>query len=139
MNALLGEEGVIPASGSGRACTAVVIEIAANVRHTDFTYAAEIDFLEQADWDREVQTLLEDLVNTEGRVSERPSSDSEAGIALAKLQSVYGTGVKPKDMTAARLAQDTEITRWLGRTKLITDNRCKTFRYVEASLSLRLP
>ena len=63
LNALLDETTVLPTNGM-RACTAALIEL----RHEDTPaheplYRGEVDFLSQAEWDRELDDMIDDLVS----------------------------------------------------------------------------
>lgn len=71
-----------------RACTAVVTEVSYN--DTEKPYRAKIEFIQSADWEKELKTLFQDLIDSNGNVSRECSNpDTEAGIAYAKIKAVY--------------------------------------------------
>ena len=55
-----------------RACTAVVTELSYN--YSDISYRAEIEFITEEDWRKELTILFQDLLNDNGEVS-RDSSN----------------------------------------------------------------
>ncbi len=87
INALLDEERIIP-TNCMRACTAVVTEISYN--DTEIPYHAQIEFIQVVDWEKELKTLFQDLLDPNGNVSrDAGNPDSDAGIAYAKIKAVY--------------------------------------------------
>ena len=99
LNALLGEVSILPTNGM-RACTACLIEM----RHEDSDpvrvppYRAEIEFLSQQEWERELSDLLDDLTPNDGpnqgRVSLSVAEDSVAYGSWCKIYAVYGDDVR---------------------------------------------
>ena len=69
LNGLLGEASILPTNGM-RACTACLIEM----RHEESDparsplYRAEVEFMTQAEWDKELADLLDDLTPNDGPV-----------------------------------------------------------------------
>ncbi|KAK8048648.1 hypothetical protein PG994_010378 [Apiospora phragmitis] len=108
INALLGEERLLPTNGM-RAYTAAVTEIAWNDSdNPDELYRAEIEFIKGA--------VPKDASNKK----------TEAGIAMAKIRSVYpdiddGMLVKKN---AEKLAQDKSLRDILGTTLTIKARQC---------------
>ena len=87
INALLDEERLVPTSCM-RACTAVVTEISWN-SSTDPSakYRAEVEFINEEDWAKELNILMEEFLNANGTLSrEALNPSSEAGIAWAKFR-----------------------------------------------------
>ena len=66
MNALLGEEAILPTSGM-RACTAVVVEVSFNQDNTDFE--GEVEFLSQQEWHSKLELLLKDVMTDDGKLT----------------------------------------------------------------------
>ncbi|KAJ1561015.1 hypothetical protein HK405_005189, partial [Cladochytrium tenue] len=90
LNALLCDKGdsVLPVSGV-KACTAAPIEIG---YCNEDCYKVVITFLEKKEWHAEVEQLLSDLSDEDGRlkvVNRRPRSE-HGKVAYDKLMSVYG-------------------------------------------------
>lgn len=87
INALLDEERLVP-TNCMRACTAVITEISFNLE--PIPYRATVEFVDPADWERELRILFDELLDGSGRISrESTNEDSEAGIAYAKIKAVY--------------------------------------------------
>lgn len=88
INAMLDEERVLP-TNCMRACTAVVTEISYNFDND--LYRAEIEFISQDEWRKELTVLYQELLDTSGNIAREAglNEDSEAGIAYAKLKAVY--------------------------------------------------
>ena len=103
LNALLGETSVLPTNGM-RACTACLIEM----RHEDSDpvrappYRAEIEFMTQQEWHKELDDLLDDLTpsdgSNQGRVNLSVSEESMAFGSWCKVFAVYG-----EDFTHSRV------------------------------------
>ncbi|XP_006822032.2 uncharacterized protein LOC102804676 [Saccoglossus kowalevskii] len=120
MNALLDEEAVLPTSGM-RACTAVVVEIAENVKSNKFD--AEIKFLSVKEWDDELKLLLSELIGDDGKIRGRPDIKSDVGIAYSKVKAVYGKIAKYKELSKMK-----DVTNKLGTTEYISCLRPREFR-----------
>ncbi|KAI1640119.1 hypothetical protein F4809DRAFT_562582 [Biscogniauxia mediterranea] len=124
INALLDEERLLP-TNCIRACTASPTEISYNYSEDPSErYRAEIEFISTQDWIRELEVLFSDLLDSNGEVSkESSSSDSDAGIAYAKLKAVYPA--KTKDMLARTtpndLANEPAVRGVLGSVKKLKD------------------
>ena len=87
INAMLDEERLVP-TNCMRACTAVVTEISYN--HDDEPYRAQVEFISSAEWEKELKTLFQDLLDGDGQVSrECANEDTDAGIAYAKIKGRY--------------------------------------------------
>ncbi|KAF2995752.1 hypothetical protein E8E14_003295 [Neopestalotiopsis sp. 37M] len=128
INALLDEERLLP-TNCMRACTASPTEISYNYsENPDELYRAEIEFISKQDWTRELGVLFNDLLDGNGEVSrDCNNSDSDAGIAYAKLTAVYPN--KTKDMLATgtpeSFANEGAVSRVLGTTKKLTETTSK--------------
>ncbi|KAI0200253.1 hypothetical protein F4808DRAFT_470663 [Astrocystis sublimbata] len=122
INALLDEEKLLP-TNCLRACTASPSEISFN--HSDDPrelYRAEIEFISPQEWARELQILFSDLLDGNGQVSrEATKTDTEAGIAYAKVRAVYPQ--KTREMLAQadpeELAREPAVRGILGTTKVL--------------------
>ncbi|KAG9082296.1 hypothetical protein FRC06_005133, partial [Ceratobasidium sp. 370] len=79
LNAVL-DDNIVPTSGM-RACTAVVTEIR---YHNKTTIAAEIEFLALSEWKAELESLLDDLVDKDGKLRRLADLRSDAGVAWHK-------------------------------------------------------
>lgn len=122
INAVLDEERLVPTSGM-RACTATVTEISYN--HSDDPselYRAEVEFVSPEEWSRELISLLDDLIDSDGKLSgECNDPDTDAGLAYSKIKAVYPSMTKeqivrcPGDLLA--MAQEPLVYEVLGRVK----------------------
>ena len=119
INAMLDEERLVP-TNCMRACTAVVTEISYN--HERCPYRAEIEFITVADWEKELETLFQDLLDGSGNVSrDCLNEDTDAGIAYAKIKAVYPKKTKEDiaNSSIEKLLQ--EVSYILGSSKNIEE------------------
>jgi len=119
INAMLDEERLVP-TNCMRACTAVVTEISYN--HGDIPYQAQVEFITPADWEKELKTLFEDLLDGDGKVSRDCSNqDTDAGIAYAKIKAVYPKKTKEDiaNSSVQKMLQD--VSHILGKSKGIEE------------------
>jgi len=119
INAMLDEERLVP-TNCMRACTAVVTEISYN--HGDIPYQAQVEFITPADWEKELKTLFEDLLDGDGKVSRDCSNqDTDAGIAYAKIKAVYPKKTKEDiaNSSVQKMLQD--VSHVLGKSKGIEE------------------
>lgn len=140
INAMLDEERLVP-TNCMRACTAVVTEISWN-NSTDPSckYRADIEFISQADWEKELQVLMREFLSENGTLSrEAQDPNSDAGIAWAKFHSVYPS--IPRDSLGEcdipSLMSKKSVVDVLGTTKNIRAGRPQSFyhelqRYVDS-------
>lgn len=120
INAVLEEERLLP-TNCMRACTAVVTEVSWNDEEDESKkYRAEVEFIKAEDWQKELKTLFDDLINENGEVASDATRnpDSEAGIAYAKIKAVYPDITKE---TLSRIHPDTllndfSVKKLLGKT-----------------------
>ena len=130
VNAMLNEENLVP-TNCMRACTAVVTEISWNdSMDTSAEYRAEIEFIDRVDWEEELTALMKDFLTGDGAVSRGIyESDSDAGIAWAKFQSVYPK--LPRDTLnqykVSDLMTKTDVLSVLGTTKTIEAAQASIF------------
>ena len=96
LNALLDETRVLPTNGM-RACTASLIEMRheASDPARDPLYRGEVEFLTQAEWDKELPDLLDDLTPNDGPNAGRVNiaevqPDNPAYDSWCRVYSVYG-------------------------------------------------
>ncbi|KAI9881074.1 MAG: hypothetical protein M1830_008232 [Pleopsidium flavum] len=122
INAMLDEERLVP-TNCMRACTAVVTEISYN--YSDDPYRAEIDFITTKDWEKELKTLFEDLLDGNGNVSRDCSNeDTEAGVAYAKIRAVYPRKTKEDiaNTSIDALIHHRDVVDLLGSSKTIKES-----------------
>ncbi|KAF5841614.1 hypothetical protein DUNSADRAFT_12070 [Dunaliella salina] len=87
LNALIGERNALPTNGM-RACTAVLAELS----YADDVdgYYGEVEFLTHAEWEKELDDLLELLTQQDGRAVLNVDQDAHNYGAWAKLYAIYG-------------------------------------------------
>nr|XP_013800790.1 PREDICTED: uncharacterized protein LOC106486693 [Apteryx mantelli mantelli] len=130
LNALLGEEAVLPTSAM-RACTAVVVEISKSAETSP--YEADVEFLSKEEWFSELKALLEDMKDKSGNLKKRcPDRKTEAGVAYSRVKAVYGTVAE-----LSKLEELQEVTQHLGTVKHIsaataTDFRTKIEKFIDS-------
>ena len=104
-----------------RACTACVSEISLN--DSKKPYRAEIEFITVADWEKELKTLFEDLLDSSGEVSKDCAhEDTDAGIAYAKIKAVYPRKTKEDISRSSIEKMLKEVSHILSKTKKIEEN-----------------
>ncbi|EUC63310.1 GTPase SLIP-GC protein, partial [Rhizoctonia solani AG-3 Rhs1AP] len=117
LNAVL-DDNVVPTSGM-RACTAVVTEIG---YHDKDSISAEVGFLARPEWKSELEILLDDLVEENGKLKRLSDLRTDAGVAWAKIHAVYSqlTAERMITMTPDEIIDSKpEIARILGTTEYI--------------------
>ncbi|XP_064364054.1 uncharacterized protein LOC112991949 isoform X2 [Dromaius novaehollandiae] len=130
LNALLGEEAVLPTSAM-RACTAVVVEISKTAETSP--YEADVEFLSKEEWFSELKALLEDMKDKSGNLKKRcPDRKTEAGVAYSRVKAVYGMVAE-----LSKLEELQEVTQHLGTVKHIsavtaTDFRTKIEKFIDS-------
>ncbi|KAK9416147.1 putative Dynamin N-terminal domain-containing protein [Seiridium unicorne] len=130
INAILDEEMLVP-TNCMRACTAVITEMSYN--HSDnpaALYRAEVEFISTDDWKKELMQLYDDLVDSNGEVTRDSSnSETEAGVAWAKIKAVYPQGTKETltKTNPAALVNAPDVRRVLGSTQIITEATSEAF------------
>lgn len=119
INAMLDEERLVP-TNCMRACTAVVTEISYNFEEAP--YRAQIEFIAPADWEKELKTLFEDLLDSDGKVSRDSSNeDTDAGIAYAKIKAVYPRKTKEDIANTTIATMLREVSHVLGNSRNIKE------------------
>ncbi|KAL5390396.1 hypothetical protein DPSP01_001963 [Paraphaeosphaeria sporulosa] len=130
INALLDEERLVP-TNCMRACTAVVTEISWNSDNDpDHRYRAEIEFINRADWEKDLKVLMQEFLSESGTLTREASDpNTDAGIAWAKFHAVYPSIQKEKlaSYTVETLMTKTAVLNVLGTTKEIYHPRAKPF------------
>ncbi|KAM0820488.1 putative Dynamin N-terminal domain-containing protein [Seiridium cardinale] len=130
INAILDEEMLVP-TNCMRACTAVITEMSYN--HSDnpaALYRAEVEFISTDDWKKELMQLYNDLIDSNGEVTRDSSnSETEAGVAWAKIKAVYPQGTKETltKTNPAALVNAPDVRRVLGSTQTITEATSEAF------------
>jgi hypothetical protein len=104
-----------------RACTAVVTEISYNDSEDEANkYRAEIEFIEPADWEKELSVLYDEITDANGNIShECFREDSDASIAYAKISAVYHKHTKEMliESSVADLMRVRHVQNLLGSVK----------------------
>lgn len=119
INALLDEERIIP-TNCMRACTAVVTEI--SYSDLEIPYHAQIEFIRVQDWQKELKTLFQDLIDASGNVSRDCSNpDTDAGIAYAKIKAVYPKKTKEDIAGSSTEKLLEEVSHILGTNREINE------------------
>ncbi|KAF7869938.1 hypothetical protein EAF04_004722 [Stromatinia cepivora] len=140
INAMLDEERLVP-TNCMRACTAVVTEMSWNCSDDPSKkYRAEIEFIKECDWEKDLKLSLNELIDASGNVSrDSANADTEAGIAYAKIKAVYPN--KTHEMlatsTAEELLAEGDVRKVLGTTRTIEKSYPELFykelqRYVDS-------
>lgn len=125
INAMLDEERLVP-TNCMRACTAVVTEISYN--HGEKPYHAQIEFISPADWQKELQTLFQDLLDGDGKVSrDCANEDTDAGIAYAKIKAVYPRKTKEDIANSSVHNMLREVSHVLGKSRDIHETDSLVF------------
>lgn len=120
LNAVLEEENILPTSGM-RACTAVPVELSYNnTEDPSKKYRAVIEFIDSDDWKKELKLCLEAIKDDPRGVS--AESESEAGMAYAKIKAVYPNVTKSMlaNMTVEALLKQKHVQHHLGANRSIT-------------------
>lgn len=122
INALLDEERLVP-TNCMRACTAVVTSISYNANDDpSLKYLAEVQFIEVADWEKELRILMTEFLSENGNLSsEAKDPNSDAGVALSKFRAVYPKITKDRlgDWTVEELINEKAVLNCLGTTKKV--------------------
>lgn len=130
INALLDEERLVP-TNCMRACTAVVTEISWNINDDpEHKYRAEIEFIDRADWEKDLTILMQEFLSEDGTLTRDASDPStDAGIAWAKFHAVYPMIHKDRlaTYTVEKLMEKTAVLNVLGTTKRIHRPRAGPF------------
>ena len=125
INAMLDEERLVP-TNCMRACTAVVTEISYNYEETP--YRAQIEFISPADWQKELGTLFQDLLDGDGKVSrDCANEDTDAGIAYAKIKAVYPRKTKEDIANSSIETMLREVSHVLGKSRDIQETDSLVF------------
>ena len=105
-----------------RACTAVVTELSYNYSD-NHAYIAEIEFISEEDWTKELKLLYQDLLDNSGNVSrEATSTDSDASVAYAKLKAVYPKMTRETMAEGSHAKMIREVSHILGKTRTVKDD-----------------
>ncbi|KAF2091800.1 hypothetical protein K490DRAFT_32560, partial [Saccharata proteae CBS 121410] len=130
INAILDEEKLVP-TNCMRACTAVVTELSYNdCEDENSKYRAEVEFIKQEEWQKDLELCLTDLLDGSGNVSKDASNaDSDAGIAYAKIKAVYPYHTREmlKDASIQGLMKEISAKNLLGTTKFINERTPEQF------------
>lgn len=125
INAMLDEERLVP-TNCMRACTAVVTEISYN--YEEEPYRAQIEFISPADWEKELKTLFQDLLDGDGKVSrECTDENTDAGIAYAKIKAVYPRKTKEDIAKSSIQTMLREVSHILGKSRDIHESDALVF------------
>ncbi|KAK5708963.1 hypothetical protein LTR17_020189 [Elasticomyces elasticus] len=130
INAMLDEERLVP-TNCMRACTAVVTELSYNDSASEKSkYRAEIEFIQENDWRKELEILFKEVIDENGGISrDAQNPDTEAGIAYAKIRAVYHKYTK--DMlgkaTVDSLMRVKGVQSVLGTTRRLNESNPSVF------------
>ncbi|KAK7935689.1 hypothetical protein PG985_001184 [Apiospora marii] len=144
INAIMDEERLLP-TNCLRACTASPTEISYNYSDDPSElYKAEVEFITHGEWEKELEQLYADLLDSNGEISrEASNTDSDAGVAYAKLKAVYPS--KTREMLAqaspVRLAAEPNVRNVLSSTKHLKATTSKDLyrqlqRYIDSKEKL---
>lgn len=130
INAMLEEERLVP-TNCMRACTAVVTEMSWNSSDKPTAkYRAQIEFIQASDWEKDLQLCFQELLDANGHISREASNEeSEAGVAYAKLRSVYPLLTKEQlaESTVEKLLNHASVKKVLGTTMEIERAKSEDF------------
>jgi len=129
INALLDEERLVP-TNCMRACTAVVTELSYNHSKSEKSrYRAEIVFIKPEEWEKELKILVNELFDENGHLVPERNSDSEAGVAYAKIRAVYHTYTNEmlSKATVQSLMNVPRVSNTLGGTRSIHETHADVF------------
>lgn len=93
-------------------------------------YQASIEFIQAADWEKDMRMSLSELLDRDGQVSrECTNSDSEAGTAYEKMKAVYSQKTKEQHAASSleQLMNEPGIKVVLGTIKNIEKAHSNTF------------
>lgn len=127
INALLDEERLVP-TNCMRACTAVITEISYNDQSVP--YQAAIEFIDKADWAKELKILFDDLIDSStGRLNwESRDQDTDSGIAYAKIKAVYPKLTKEMmEQSSVESLLTHQNARVLGKTWNLSERNSTVF------------
>ena len=89
---------------------------------TEDPYRAQIEFITRAEWEKELNTLFQDLLDGNGQVSyDCANEDSDAGIAYAKIKAVYPRKTKEDIANSNIESMLREVSNVLGATRDIKE------------------
>lgn len=147
MNAILDEECLVP-TNCMRACTAVITEISYNEsEREDQKYCAEVHFISEDDWVKELRVMLADIRDSQDALStELTNSESETAIAYYKMRAVYPF-LKSEELNKGKfdidtLVADPSVKDLLGTVKQVTGSTSEEFlallkRFVDSKEKVR--
>lgn len=135
INAMLDKERLVP-TNCMRACTTVVTEISwNNCTDVNSKYRAEIVFISQGEWEKELTILVKEFLTETGNITREASDpNSDAGIAWAKFHAVYPE--IPRDslsgLSVSDLVTQSAISKVLGTSKTVsTDDANRFYRELQ--------
>ncbi|KAI3535727.1 hypothetical protein CSPX01_11251 [Colletotrichum filicis] len=114
-----------------RACTAVATEVSYNNDEDEENpYRAEVEFISQEEWSKEVNILLMEFFAEETDERNDLDPESDAAKALAKVQAVYPS-LSLEDLTSstsAQLATHPSVNHLLGTTMTVKSGNAQDIR-----------
>ncbi|KAK1475099.1 hypothetical protein CTAM01_15731 [Colletotrichum tamarilloi] len=114
-----------------RACTAVATEVSYNNDEDEENpYRAEVEFISQEEWSKEVNILLMEFFAEETNERNDLDPESDAAKALAKVQAVYPS-LSLEDLTSsnsAQLATHPSVNHLLGTTMTVKSGNAQDIR-----------
>jgi GTP-binding protein EngB required for normal cell division len=140
INALVDQETLLPCSAM-RSSTSVAVEIAYNQsKNPQHAFRAEVEFITAQEWADEYQILVSDIQNRPPSESLTLNSNTDAGLAFAKLSAIYpGAPIsKLVELKPDELEKVRDISNILGQSILIHESTavkfCETINvYIDSS------
>ncbi|KAI1435391.1 hypothetical protein GGR50DRAFT_703194 [Xylaria sp. CBS 124048] len=122
INALLDEERLLP-TNCIRACTSSATELSYNYSDDpEELYRAEVEFISEKDWVKELEILFHDLLDSRGKIiPEAANANTDAGIAYARVHAVYPHRTKEliAKINPNKLAEEPSVRDILGSTRVL--------------------
>ncbi|XP_076867128.1 nuclear GTPase SLIP-GC-like isoform X3 [Brachyhypopomus gauderio] len=122
INAVLGHKFLLP-TGSGTACTSVIIQVEANEKESN--YIAEIEFIPEEDWEREFASFLS--------CSEPVVDKEELLAAEEKIKALYGVEASSKSSEDLKQKERTFKIGAMVKKKKI-EIKCKSAKELSSKI-----
>ena len=88
----------------------------------DIPYRAEIEFIGVSDWEKELKVLFDDMFDgTDTLSKDCTNQDTDAGIAYAKIRSVYPNKTREDLVNTPFKSLLKEVSHILGKTRKVED------------------
>ena len=91
--------------------------------YTDSHYRAKVEFITADDWEKELNILFQDLLDSNGEISrECTNQESDAGVAYAKIRAVYPKKTKEEMANSSIERMLKDVSHILGKTRNIDES-----------------